>query len=260
MQQIEQPESISKIKISKKGKGDSEYILKECIFCCGSHVRRKESYPAWGKICKVCGERNNFKASQKRKGKKRNIRGLQTEYNDTTESDTEYVLGVSVDRENPEIIAALFDSPEIHAEMLIDGKPVNFQIDSGASTNVIPARYVHGELLPTPIKLKMWNQSIITPLGKCRMKLRNPVNQKKYSVEFIVVKEDLLPLLGKRAAEQMNLMVVNYDNMKPVQKLTTVSSIMIQYQNVFTGKLGTLPGTVHLTVDPTMKPVVSPAR
>ena len=53
LQQIEQPESISKIKISKKGKGDSEYILKECIFCCGSHVRRKESCPAWGKFCKV---------------------------------------------------------------------------------------------------------------------------------------------------------------------------------------------------------------
>ena len=59
------------------------------------------------------------------------------------------------------------------------------------------------------------------------MKLRNPMNQKKYLVEFIVVKEDLMPLLGKRAAEQMNLMVVNYDNMKPVRKLTTVSSIMI---------------------------------
>ena len=128
---------------------------------------------------------------------------------------------------------------------------MNFQIDSGASRNVIPARYVQGELLPTPIKLKMWNQSIISSLGKCRIKLRNPVNQKKYSVEFIVVKEDLLPLLGKRAAEQMDLMVVNYDNMKPVHKLTTVSSIVNQYQDVFTGELGTLPGTVHLTVDPT---------
>ena len=260
LEQIEQPESISKIKISKKGRGDSEYVLNECIFCCGSHVRRKESCPAWGKFCKVCGERNHFKASRKCKGKKRNIHGLQTEYNDTSESDTEYVLGVSVARENSEIIAALSDSPEIHAEMLIDGKPVTFQIDSEASTNVIPARYVHGELLPTPIKLKMWNQSIVTSLRTCRMKLRNPVNQKKYPVEFIVVKEDLMPLLGKRAAEQMNLMVVNYDNMKPVHKLTTVSSIVIQYQDVFTGELGILPGTVHLTVDPTVKPVVSPAR
>ena len=92
------------------------------------------------------------------------------------------------------------------------------------------------------------------------MKLRNPVNQKKYSVEFIVVTEDLMPLLGKRAAEQMNLMVVNYDNMKSEHKLKTVSSILIQYEDVFNGELGTLPGTVHFTVDPTVKPVVSPAR
>ena len=127
-------------------------------------MRRKESCPACGKFCRVCEERNYFRASQKCKGKKRNIRGLQTEYNDTSELDTEYFLGVSVDRETSEIISALLDSPKIHVEMLIDGKPVNFQLYSGASTNAIPARYVHSEIVPTPIKLKMWNQSILTPL------------------------------------------------------------------------------------------------
>ena len=112
-------------------------------------MKRKELCPAWGEFCKVCGKGIILRDHGSVKGKKRNIRGLQTEYNYTSESDTEYVLGVSVARENSEIIAALSDSPEIHAEMLIDGKPVNFQIDSGASTNVIPVRYVHGELLPT---------------------------------------------------------------------------------------------------------------
>ena len=140
LQKIEQSESISKIKVSKKGKGDSEYILKEFIFCCGSHVRRKEPCPAWGKFCKVCGERNHFKASQKYKGRKKNIRGLQAEYDGTSELDTEYLLGVSVEQKSSEIIAAFSDSPEIHAEMIVDGKPVTFQIDSGASTNAIPAR------------------------------------------------------------------------------------------------------------------------
>ena len=98
-------------------------------------MRREESCPAWGKFCKVCGERNLFKASKKCKGKKRNIRGLQAEYTDTSESDTEYVLGVSVERENSEIIAPLSVCPEFFAEMLMDGKPVNCQINSGASTN-----------------------------------------------------------------------------------------------------------------------------
>ena len=267
LQKIKQPESISKIKASTKlpgakEKGDtiSEYMLKECIFCCGSHIRRKELCPAWGKFCKVCGQRNHFKASRRCKGKKKNIRGLQTEYDDSSESDTEYVLGVSVEQEDFEIIAAVSDSSEINAEMLIDGKPVKFQIDSGASTNVIPVKYVDGEILPTTVKLKMWNHSVITALGKCRVKLRNPVNQKKYSVEFIVVEEDLMQFFGKRALEQMNLMVVNYHNMKSVHKLTTVSNIVSQYKDVFEGELGTLPGTVHLTVDPTVKPVVSAAR
>ena len=172
----------------------------------------------------------------------------------------EYLLGVSVELKSSETIAALSDSPDIIAEIIIDGKPVTFQIDSGTSTNVLPARYVRGESLLTTITLKMWTQSVITSLGKCRMKLRNPVNQKKYSVEFIVVTENLMPLSGKTAAEQMNLMVVFYYNMKPVHKLRTVSSIVIQYEDVFNGELGTIPGTVHFTVDPTVKPVVSPAR
>ena len=103
----------------------------------------------------------------------------------------------------------------------------------------------------------MWNQSVITSPGNCIVKLGNPVNRRKYSVVFMVVKEDLLPLLGKRGAEQKNLMVVNYDNMKPAPMLTTVSSIVLQYQGVFNGELGTLPGTIHLTVYPTVKPVVS---
>ena len=166
-----------------------------------------------------------------------------------------------MEQESSELIAAFSDSPEIHAEMIVDGKPETFQSDSGASTTVIPARYVHGEILPALDKLKMWkNQFVITSPGKCRMRLRNPVNQNNYSVEFIVVTKDLMPLLGKRAAEQMNIMVVHYDNMKPVYKVKTVSSIVIQYEDVFNGELGTLPGTVHFTVDPTVKTVVSPAH
>ena len=41
--------------------------------------------------------------------------------------------------------------------------------------------------------------------------MRNPTNGKKYNVLFEEVKEDLMPLLSRKAAEQMQLITVNYD-------------------------------------------------
>lgn len=34
---------------------------KECKFCMGTHVMKKECCPAWGKFCKECRSRNHFK-------------------------------------------------------------------------------------------------------------------------------------------------------------------------------------------------------
>lgn len=51
----------------------------------------------------------------------------------------------------------------------------------------------------------MWNKTELKPEGICRVSIRNPKNRKKYSVEFIVVKENLTPLLGAKVIQQMKL-------------------------------------------------------
>ena len=45
-------------------------------------------------------------------------------------------------------------------------------------------------------------------LGTCRVRIRNPKNNKKYNAEFLVVKGDHTPLIGSRASQQMNLVTV----------------------------------------------------
>ena len=47
---------------------------------------------------------------------------------------------------------------------------------------------------PTNRALQMWNKTEVRPKGMCRLTLRNPKNKKKYSVEFMVVKENSTPL------------------------------------------------------------------
>ena len=99
------------------------------------------------------------------------------------------------------------------------------------------------------------------------MTLRNPRNRKKYSVEFIVVKENLTPLLGSKVIQQMGLIKVHEENFEKVaatklaiKKAPTAQEIIEEYSEVFEGKLGTLEGQQHLHVDPTVPPNIAPSR
>ena len=97
--------------------------------------------------------------------------------------------------------------------MEIGNRAVKFQIDCGASINIITEALIGKSVITSTSKrLVMWNKTEITPLGATRMVLRNPKNQKKYSVEFVVVKENLTPLIGAQAAQHMKLITVNEEN------------------------------------------------
>lgn len=73
--------------------------------------------------------------------------------------------------------AALF------ATMLVNKKSVRFQLDCGASCNVIPANLIKASHLePCSQVLVMYNKSTLTPLGKCTLKVINPRNKKTHRV------------------------------------------------------------------------------
>lgn len=56
----------------------------------------------------------------------------------------------------------------VFTKMLIKQKPVRFQIDSGASTNILPSKHVEGvELSPCSQSLVMWNSTKVKPVGMC---------------------------------------------------------------------------------------------
>ena len=58
----------------------------------------------------------------------------------------------------------------------------------------------------------MYNKSEEKPLGKKQVRVVNPKNGKKYSVEFLVIKGDSRPLLGSRTSQQMQLLSVHEEN------------------------------------------------
>ena len=115
----------------------------------------------------------------------------------------------------------------------------------------------------------MWNKTELKPEGTCRVTLRNPKNHRKYSIEFIIVKENLTPLLGAKVIQQMGLIEVHEENFEKVAVTKTIDKaggtktaqeIIEEYNDVFEGDLGTLVGKQHLAVDANVLPNVSPSR
>ncbi|CAB3981086.1 Hypothetical predicted protein [Paramuricea clavata] len=100
------------------------------------------------------------------------------------------------------------------------GKETSFQVDTGATCNVIKRKELSGTKYMNKMKktkqvLKMYNSSTLKPVGQCMVQLQNPETCKKYKVEFTVIDgENCTIFLGSRAAQQVGLVNVNYHNMK----------------------------------------------
>lgn len=216
----------------------------DCLFCGKKHEKNREKCPAWGQSCRKCSGKNHF--SIKCKSKKSNLHSVD-DYDVIDCVTTVNNLG-----------------SQMYAEMKVEGRPVSFHLDTGASNNLISANLIGDtELTTTDTTLVMWNKDTIQPVGQCRLRVINPKTGNKYLVRFIVVKEKLPPILGAKAIVKMNLVTVNHENFKSVDILSVKVSdktLIEKYAEVFGPELGSLPGVAHFEVDESVTPVVSPSR
>ena len=87
---------------------------------------------------------------------------------------------------------------EIYAEMLFENEAVKFQVNSSASVNILPAKYARNQQIEASNKtLRMWNGTHVEPIGSTGIVVHNPRNQKKYAIEFLVVREPFMLLLAR---------------------------------------------------------------
>ena len=187
----------------------------KCKFCSRSHFMKKELCPVWGKRCNVCGKMNHWKDSEVC-GMKEKVR-LVNQDSDCSDSDSDVACVKSLDALVNGVVSRK-DKP-IYCEMHINSKAVRLQVDCGATVSIIPRSRIGGsQLEPSNISLEMWNKAKMKALGTCKLLLENPKTSKKYRVKFVVVEEELTPLLSRKAAEKMNLITVNYDKFENVSE------------------------------------------
>ncbi|XP_064629251.1 uncharacterized protein K02A2.6-like [Lineus longissimus] len=232
--------------------------LIDCRFCGRKHAKDRQECPANGQKCHKCGGLNHFKS----KCRSRSVHAVgytDSEYDSDDEHD---VIGCVHLAEINQVCNN--DNKEIYAEMIVAKKRVKFQLDSGAAVNILPAKHVNSSIKLQKCNkvLQMWNGARLVPQGKCRMHVRNPKNRKLYSIEFVIVKEDFVPLLGLSAVEHMKLIVVNQGNFKRVNTAKALNDPVLEgYADVFDRtKIGQFPGEVHLNIDDSIQPVVRPPR
>ena len=80
-------------------------------------------------------------------------------------------------------------------------------------------------------------------------------------VKFAIVKEELTHLLSRNAAEKMKLITVNYNKFESVSGEVEDKHDTVQdFPDVFNEDIGTLPGSLQLTLKPDAEPICCPPK
>jgi len=225
---------------------------------------KKEECPAWGKTCDSCHGRNHFKNSNVCPVKKRvhAVREGNIQYELGSDSDS--CVSISSVTCTADVYSVANSDTPIYCNMIIEGAPVQMQVDCGATVNVLPKQYLKEKPYSKEcVKLRMWNHETTPALGRCRVKTVNPATGEKFKMNFVIVDNPgLTPLLSCKAAEKMKLITVNYHNFETVSAVSSsMDTICDKYPSVFDGSLGSLPGgKIHLTLEQNAEPVVRPPR
>ena len=243
-------------------------VLIDCKFCGRKHVKDKSKCPAYGQTCRKCGDKNHFAVKCKTKKSSRADQKL----NLVEESDSEFEE-YTIDAVVHHVAAGEKFPKQLFASMNVNnGKDVKFQLDCGATCNLLPLKEfsdIMGNaseltLRKTSATLKMYNGTVMNPLGKCTLMCSNGKVSEK--LDFFVVQENVKPLLGAESCQKLEFIkvmvndkqTVNTVNKQPTNPLTK-EQILEDYSDVFEG-LGCMDGLYHIDVDKTVKPVVHPPR
>ena len=247
---------------------------------CGKfgHFARDLQFPARYHLCQRCKKNGHFESKCRTKlvdsvssysasvnddkNKHQKVRYVNDFVNDC-DSDDEYIWVVN-DRNTPEIQVKLNDCV------------INMLIDSGASCNIVGSvtwqniarqEFKLKQLLPCSKKVFAYGaKEPMSIMGKFQAKVSlEECHNSIEGVEFLVVKGDHVPLLGRRTATDLGILHIGPLPVKTEEKPDKVHTIQDskwkeEYKELFqgVGKLTNFQLKIH--VDENVTPVAQPVR
>lgn len=242
-------EGVHRIRETSKDKSEAPSRQRGECYRCGKsgHYGRDPNCPAKGQVCKKCGKKDHFAKVCRSKGNDdRNNENL-----NQIEENCEYAFHIHDD-----------NTPMIGVK--VGGINLDVLIDSGASSNIISektweslkAQRISCVSQKGPTKKNLYAYASKTPLAikgtfTCDVK----AGQRETTAEFLVIKGEGTPLLGRKTATELGTLKVGVDVAAICEE-----DIFTKYPTVFqgVGKLNSRQVTLH--VDPNAKPVAQPLR
>ncbi|GBM10650.1 Uncharacterized protein K02A2.6 [Araneus ventricosus] len=151
------------------------------------------------------------------------------------------------------------------AILLINDRPVNFKIYTGAQANIISKKLLNGmygsgvNVRKTSVKLSTYTGQTIELLGCTTLPVKKYLNSPVIHLDFMVTKNSYQPILGLTASADKLGLIRKYDNVNSVNCCKSISNLLCKYNQVFEG-LGNLPGKYRITLCENSVPVVSVTR
>lgn len=264
-----------------------------CRYCGGQHDKGR--CPAFGKKCNNCGRANHFttvcqqRRPRREEGAVRHVDyGEELQHLEQCEEEWLLALENGSSSSAEAVIRSreqLEYSTKIFAELELQGQTTRFQVDTGATCNVLPNAKVPtgAEVRATDKVLRLYDSSRLKPVGVYNTVVRNPRTNRHYEAEFVVVaSQTAIPLLGARSSQAMGLISVQPESIqkidvgrsmqatadppagkgrRPDARIPhTKEEFLAVYADLFDGGLGRLPGKVHLEVEQNVAPVKLPLR
>ena len=239
--------------INSKPKKQYQEKIKEikCRYCGGIHQFKKELCPAYGKTCAKCNRMNHYRSMCKASEKNERVQNVFSVYkvNDVRTVDT---------------------LPKCETVTLKTqwGSLIKFQIDNGASVNVIPLSVY--ELASKDFqhrKIKKSDTTEITAFGGTRWKIKGEViirvqrRNKECLIRLKIADGDQFhSILGRSASVELGCIKIldndeKYEQVNQIQNTLDLKILMTKYPEVFDGQVGKLEGKYTIKINDKAVPV-----
>ncbi|XP_050507436.1 uncharacterized protein K02A2.6-like, partial [Diabrotica virgifera virgifera] len=252
---------------AREGGSGGLYGESKCNACGGiKHDFRNCKYRKYS--CKICRKVGHLaKMCNKNKGKSTHyVEPVESENSDSENvQDFDFVNMYHTSFDN---VNNGFIKPQ-KANMLINDCTILMELDSGAGISVLPEniyiRYFKtSALLPTKVRLRSFDGSIITPLGEIFVTIQYN-NVRVDNCRLIIIKNGTTALIGRDLMKTFNFEIklpgVPNININKIDQDAEIARLVKKYSSLFSNELGHYRfEKVDLKMEPNAKPIFCKPR
>ena len=252
---------------------------------CGTNHNSSDVCPAKGTTCVQCGKPNHWKRVCRSQGvrpkfpQQKKVHELQNDVVPELYFNTLTINAIDQHKDTQALI-------QLPVRSAWNERKLTCKIDTGAEGNIIPlteykrlgpdmengGNKVPLDLMPSDTRITAFGGSTVIQYGTCSLTLRH--RDTTETSTFYVVKSDGPLILGLSTCKALGLVTLNYGlsidkvdidepstckSTRPVGDKNAKEQVLRDYGDVFKG-IGCFEGDYHISVDPTVPPVVHAPR